>query len=437
MLLKGGEKRVQDFLSLNETLFAPNISSNTTTKKQDTDSQENEFGEILSSVIDTPQKDTIKEKDHEPKKEKSVSESPEIVVNQDPEVVKTRPNIGLTKFVDENLATISKWQLQNKHNQTKGNKNTDIPADSQGNKQAKIQSNQDGKVPQKLNQIKLASMYTAQLTDKQTKVKANKDSNANIPDNKQSSKQANTQINHENKITLNLKQMSKEQKEQMQDKTNINTDKKLQKNMKVQGFDQTQLSETKETRPQSNFNAISKNSTTIQELPNTNLGAESNKSLITSSSLKPEPSPASNSPWNIVQQIVSKTQTFVDQNKTFMEIQLKPEFLGKVKVHLSYVEGVVTASLLTDKSHTGSLLNSTMQQIKSTLQEQGIKVEYLGVDVSHQEEPGTFKEGHQHHQNQKSNKRFIPQGHLDNQNLEISEQEFNQYHGELGVNYLA
>ncbi len=90
----------------------------------------------------------------------------------------------------------------------------------------------------------------------------------------------------------------------------------------------------------------------------------------------------SNANSEIAQQIVQKTRIFAEQGKTFMEIQLKPEFLGKVKVQLSYQDGVVSAALTAEKNQTGYILNSTLQQIRNALQEQGIRIEYLAVNVA-------------------------------------------------------
>lgn len=174
---------------------------------------------------------------------------------------------------------------------------------------------------------------------------------------------------------------------------------------------------------------------TVQEISSGNTGDVARNIQITSV-LRPEASTMHNSAWQVVQQIVQKTQTLVHQNKTYMEIQLKPEFLGKVKVHLTYSDGLVTASLTADKSHVGSLLNSAMQQIRNAMQEQGIKVEYLGVNIGGHE-GYAFNEGNQHQENNKNHNNLNIKalgGHV----LNINQGDAANVERQItGVNYLA
>lgn len=160
------------------------------------------------------------------------------------------------------------------------------------------------------------------------------------------------------------------------------------------------------------------------------------RSSTVTSAVKPEASTLHNITWQMVQQIVQKTQTYVNQNKTYMEIQLKPEFLGRVKVHLTYSDGLVTASLTADKSHAGSLLNSAMQQIRNAMQEQGIKVEYLGVNVGGHE-GDTFNEKNQHQENSR-NYNDLTIKTLSDHVLDVNQGETANINSQItGVNYLA
>ena len=96
--------------------------------------------------------------------------------------------------------------------------------------------------------------------------------------------------------------------------------------------------------------------------------------------------------WDIAQQIVQKATLITQQGKSMMEIQLKPEFLGKVKVQLAFSEGAVSAYLTAEKSQVSQLLGSMLQQIKTSLEDQGIRIDYLGVNVGDQnDEAGDFK----------------------------------------------
>lgn len=167
-----------------------------------------------------------------------------------------------------------------------------------------------------------------------------------------------------------------------------------------------------------------------------NMTSDIGRSSTVTSAVRPEASTLHNSSWQVIQQIVQKTQTYVNQNKTYMEIQLKPEFLGRVKVHLTYSDGLVTASLTADKSHTGSLLNSAMQQIRNAMQEQGIKVEYLGVNVGGHE-GDTFNEKNQHQENSR-NYNDLTIKTLSDHVLNVNQGETANINSQItGVNYLA
>ncbi len=139
--------------------------------------------------------------------------------------------------------------------------------------------------------------------------------------------------------------------------------------------------------------------------------------------------------WNIAEQIVQKTRAFVSEGRTFMEIQLKPEFLGKVKVNLTYHEGVVTASLTAEKGQTGQILNSAMNQVRAMMQEQGVRVDYLGVDVGGQSD-GQNNEGTNSHKGKQSGNLVWFDDRMISE-MPVNEEELAQRYYSGEVNYLA
>jgi flagellar hook-length control protein FliK len=147
--------------------------------------------------------------------------------------------------------------------------------------------------------------------------------------------------------------------------------------------------------------------------------------------------PLFNQTWNLTHQIVQKISFYVAEGKTFMEMELKPKFLGKVRVNLSYHEGVVTASLTAEKGQTGQLLGSYMQQIKNDLQEQGIRVDYLGVNVGEQDDAPN--QNNQSSSNQRDNPTWQSKDMTTDVNVSgLNEDSIqNQYFNTGVVNYLA
>ncbi|MEA1961755.1 MAG: flagellar hook-length control protein FliK [Bacillota bacterium] len=83
----------------------------------------------------------------------------------------------------------------------------------------------------------------------------------------------------------------------------------------------------------------------------------------------------------IFDQIVKKIELFSRDNNTEMKIQLKPEHLGKMTIKVVVEEGVVTAKFFTENHQVKHLLEANLNQLKQTLEANGLKVEKTEVNV--------------------------------------------------------
>jgi len=153
---------------------------------------------------------------------------------------------------------------------------------------------------------------------------------------------------------------------------------------------------------------------------NTELGSEHFLNQVNdmrSETVKPTVSSISN-------QILNNIRVMVNENKpSIMEVSLKPEFLGKIKIHLQSFEGLVSIKIVTDSFESAGLINSGLQHIKDTLEQQGVKVHNLTVDmsgntVSFNNNSESFKQGAQ--QNHSPSKNLITSN---NETGEESQQE--------------
>lgn len=88
----------------------------------------------------------------------------------------------------------------------------------------------------------------------------------------------------------------------------------------------------------------------------------------------------------IVRQIVEQVRIQVKPDTVSMELQLNPENLGKVNLHLSSKEGAVTAQLFVQNETVKNAIESQLMVLRETMQQQGIKVEAVEVTV----ETGNF-----------------------------------------------
>lgn len=83
----------------------------------------------------------------------------------------------------------------------------------------------------------------------------------------------------------------------------------------------------------------------------------------------------------IVSQLIDQIRLNVSQTKTSMELVLNPESLGKIQVMVQSKSGVLTAHLNCENEITKEALESSLQQLKESFEEQGIKVEKVEVTI--------------------------------------------------------
>ena len=83
----------------------------------------------------------------------------------------------------------------------------------------------------------------------------------------------------------------------------------------------------------------------------------------------------------IMDQILNYMRIQIKPEMTQLEMQLHPESLGNVNVHIASKEGVITAQFTAQNETVRAALESQMVQLRETFTEQGIKVEAIEVSV--------------------------------------------------------
>lgn len=84
----------------------------------------------------------------------------------------------------------------------------------------------------------------------------------------------------------------------------------------------------------------------------------------------------------IANQILERIRISVTPDHSFMELQLNPENLGKVNLTVQAKNGVMTAQFTVQNEVTKEAIESQLNTLKETLNQQGIKVEEIEVSVS-------------------------------------------------------
>lgn len=83
----------------------------------------------------------------------------------------------------------------------------------------------------------------------------------------------------------------------------------------------------------------------------------------------------------IMDQILNFMKIQIKPEMTQLEMQLHPESLGTVNVHIASKEGMITAQFTAQNEAVKAALESQMIQLKETFAEQGVKVEAIEVSV--------------------------------------------------------
>lgn len=84
----------------------------------------------------------------------------------------------------------------------------------------------------------------------------------------------------------------------------------------------------------------------------------------------------------IANQIIERIKVSVMPGSTSMELQLNPENLGKVNLTVQSKDGVMTAHFVVQNEISKEAIESQIQTLRDTLQQQGVKVEAIEVTVS-------------------------------------------------------
>ncbi len=81
----------------------------------------------------------------------------------------------------------------------------------------------------------------------------------------------------------------------------------------------------------------------------------------------------------VINQIVASANLAVNNDNASMRIQLKPEWLGDLKLVVDVEQGVVNAHFITQNQVTASLIQARLPELKQALNDQGISWQHLSV----------------------------------------------------------
>lgn len=107
---------------------------------------------------------------------------------------------------------------------------------------------------------------------------------------------------------------------------------------------------------------------------------------------------------DIVEQIVEQIKVNINQDNTSLEMQLYPEHLGRIQIHVVSKDGVMTARISAETEAAKQAIEAGLSNLKESLQNQNLKVDAIEVMVS----TTGFAEGNEQkeqYQNEANNRR--------------------------------
>lgn len=108
-------------------------------------------------------------------------------------------------------------------------------------------------------------------------------------------------------------------------------------------------------------------------------------------------------PENILKQLADYVKVNAGKELTEMEMQLHPASLGNVHISIANRGGTISAQITTQNESVKEVIEAQIVNLKSNLEEQGIKVEAVEVSVASHQMEKNLEQGGKDRRNQEDN----------------------------------
>lgn len=89
---------------------------------------------------------------------------------------------------------------------------------------------------------------------------------------------------------------------------------------------------------------------------------------------------------SVTNQVMTKVKIMAGEGRQEMEMELKPETLGKLSMRIIHEKGEILAKITAESERVKQILESNMQMLKDSLEENGFSVQSLSVSVGNEKE---------------------------------------------------
>ncbi len=125
---------------------------------------------------------------------------------------------------------------------------------------------------------------------------------------------------------------------------------------------------------------------------------------------------------DVIRQIVQRMSLRTERLQSKMNIKLKPEFLGNVRLQINTQNHLVSVRMIADSTEVKEIIEKNIQYLKTELQQHGLEIEKFDVLV------GEDREGRQNSQNQTGFRHAFRQGR---QHFELPDEHSEQIDEEI------
>lgn len=102
---------------------------------------------------------------------------------------------------------------------------------------------------------------------------------------------------------------------------------------------------------------------------------------------------------DMIEQISEYTRILISEGRNSLEMQLNPENLGKIYIHVSEKAGAITAQISASNESVKEAIQAQIVNLKESLSQQGIKVEAVEVTIESHEFEQNLEENAKREQN--------------------------------------
>jgi len=99
-------------------------------------------------------------------------------------------------------------------------------------------------------------------------------------------------------------------------------------------------------------------------------------------------------PVQASQQLVKYAKMILTDKKSTMQLDLKPDALGKILLKVELVNHKIQAQIMTSNDFAGDLLKQNMGHLQNAFKEAGLNLDFLNVDVSSDQQNQNSEQAH-------------------------------------------